>query len=253
MDPTLFEPIHLFLLFSLIIGFCVHWTSKQINGFQLSYLLLFCMYFLDTLTTLGEIKASSSLLFSPNLFSLVVSCFFLSFSERLPLKNRVTSLTIYSIGICIVTYFVGYPVLVGYLYVMILYLIGMRTRGWITFIPDLSIILTAILFPMTLFVLNMSSSSFLINGMLIGMGVGAFIEKIKLNTDYPSSYSLRMKALLIGLVGVILLFIGMWYISEFFSIFVGLWVTFVAPILFVKAALYQSRVKNYALKQSFDQ
>lgn len=241
------------LSFCIVFSIGIYWTSYHINGLQLTYVLLVSIYLSNTLNVLADLKNISSTFLQPSLYSMVISCLAISLGEITRKRYKICYFVLYSLGVLLLSFIADYTMLLGYIYVVLLYIPAYRTKEWITQIPNTAIILTALIFPTLLFFLNTSSVSLLINSTLMGLGIGSYIERIKVKIEYTGPLVTRIKAVIIGLVGVFVTSTGIAFVTSAFGIILGFWISYFAPLLFAKLSIYSSRVITYGTKPTLPQ
>ncbi|WP_216831732.1 phosphatase PAP2 family protein [Alkalihalobacterium elongatum] len=120
-----------------------------------------------------------------------------------------------------------------------------RSLDWTGGMPERIKISLWTIIPITLFVLSPDQAFY--SGVLLGAGIGYHLEQTKNRMDVKAPILKKVIAIVIGLMGIIALqTIGMYLsghvIIEFiYAIGIGLWITYIAPIIFVSLQLYRQQ------------
>ncbi|MDE5412264.1 phosphatase PAP2 family protein [Alkalihalobacterium chitinilyticum] len=117
-----------------------------------------------------------------------------------------------------------------------------RSLDWTGGMPERIKLSLWVIIPVALFVLSPDQALF--SGVLLGAGIGYHLEQTKNRMDIKVTFIRRVIAIIIGLMGIISLqTIGLYLpdqvVIEFiYAIGIGLWITYIAPILFVSLKIY---------------
>lgn len=120
-----------------------------------------------------------------------------------------------------------------------------RSLDWIGSMPEGILLLIIIGLPLALFLLSPGNANSA--GMLLGAGFGYYLEKIKNRMEISPYKMKKVLAFIIGFMGIIAIqsiqeFLPDHVLIEFFvAIGLGLWVTYIAPMLFVSLSIYKRK------------
>lgn len=232
-----------------LIFWCVH---KQI-GFTLLYLQVGSLYLNEVLKDLVMLErppnSSESGYSFPSGHTQAAATFwgFLAVNVKKRIFTILSLLLVLLIGLSRI--YIGahwYIDIIGAI-IISLFLIFMtvRTLDWFGAMPDLIKLLVAIFLPLALLAFSIESTWTC--GLLLGAGVGYLLEQIKNRMEISSSFSKKAFAFIVGMLGVFAItsmedLLPQSSIVEFIlAIGLGLWITFIAPLLFVSLSIYKRK------------
>lgn len=229
----------------------IYWGIHKRIGFHFLYVLIFSMY-------INELLKSMFMINRPTLTDGQSDYSFPSghvqaattfWGFLIPIISRRW----FTLLACLILLFVAlerlhsgahWPIDVIGAFVIGLFLVfaSFRSLEWIGAIPDRIKLLLTIALPVALFILAPKEAFY--TGLLLGSGIGFLLEQWKNRMVISKQLSHKILACLIGLVGLMILQAGSILLPNQ-SIFVllhavvmGLWITYFAPMLFVRLNIY---------------
>ncbi|OLO42858.1 hypothetical protein BTR23_02335 [Alkalihalophilus pseudofirmus] len=126
-----------------------------------------------------------------------------------------------------------------------------RSLDWAGGMPERIKISLWLIVPFALFILSPEQAFF--SGLLLGSGLGYHLEQTKNRMDIKVSLLKKAIAILIGIMGIVAIqTIDMFLPNQVFIEFIhaiglGLWITYIAPMLFVSLRIYQQQGNKIGL------
>ncbi|MBU8907714.1 phosphatase PAP2 family protein [Desertibacillus haloalkaliphilus] len=126
-----------------------------------------------------------------------------------------------------------------------------RSYDWLGSMPDNYKLIFSFVIPIALVLLNPKSSFFA--GLLLGVGVGYGFEQIKNRMVISPNYTRKTIAFLIGTIGLFSIYSLSFLLPEqpailfIHAALMGMWITWLAPMLFIKFKIYERSGKRMSL------
>lgn len=126
---------------------------------------------------------------------------------------------------------------------LFLIFLTVRTFDWFGSLSDIMKLVLCVLMP--LFLLAISPEQAQHAGFLLGAGIGYYLEQIKNRMEISPALAKKTLAYIVGMLGVIAIsslknYLPVSLFTDFLiEASVGVWITYVAPMLFIRLSLYR--------------
>ncbi|MFA9559418.1 hypothetical protein ACERII_19090 [Evansella sp. AB-rgal1] len=260
LDQILYIPSELLVFALLLLVGGIYSTRHRQTGLQVFYLSLFSLSIAYIITLYFPFIYTNDKLVPithPNV-QLVVTVF----SFFIPLaRTRFQLMMCFLPPVIFCLYLLSYSsthilsivggILIGGFIIYTFY----RTLDWIGGMPEPYLIISAILLPIFLAAIIFPNEQLLLYpGILLGTGLGAILEVIKVRMDERNTTFNKMVSYTIAAGGVVLFygteyFIGAWipFTKISIGIILGLWITFVVPFLLVSFRIFRKQERSKLL------
>ncbi|MBM7097302.1 hypothetical protein JSY36_16335 [Bacillus sp. H-16] len=240
------------IIFLVLIGL-IFWAVNKTIGFQLFFLLAFSVTISNIIQLFfpGVIIGSTwvPLTHLPVQAVMTFFAFFIPLTRnKLELSASVAPILAFSITFLFFTnasvFSIVGAIIIGGFIVYAFY----RSFDWIGSMPDRYVMVFSIILPVFLAaVIYPNTQALLHTGYLLGAGVGISLEFIKVRMSIPSAtLRKRLTASAFGLFGIALFkifapFFFSWLPLPLFTmgVIIGLWITFIVPLLLVVTKFYK--------------
>ncbi|WP_096201215.1 phosphatase PAP2 family protein [Bacillus sp. FJAT-45350] len=231
------------------------WTVDKHAGFRLLYLFMFSVYLNNILKDIFKVDRPDTSIDGYSMPSGHAQATTVFWGFLIPFLSKKFFTFVAISVIALISFSRVYTnahwtldIVVGISIGIFLVYASYRALDWIGAMPDIYKLVLAIILPIALWLLSPEDSYYA--GLLLGGGVGYFFEILKCRMILPTSYLRRGAAFLIGIIGLVMIerigtiLSGNLFIELLFSTLLGLWITLIAPLLFVKIRLYNSELNN---------
>lgn len=250
IDTGYFTSSLLFDFILLLIMLFTLWTWSETLGYKLSYLLFFTLAVNAILHDFQYLITSEQIrLMVPDVTMLVLTtllAILFAESERKPTKHAfAASIILLTFGFLFFSDLHLLTILFSFALGIFIVYTASYTTIWLHQAPDLTRLGLSVVFPVSLYLLNPTDQMVLYAGVLTGLGLGYQIEQIKVKIVIKKHHTgKKVLAFLVGAVGISVIGVLLSYFSTMtihlflYAFLGGLWMTWIAPYLFVKLHLH---------------